>query len=111
LFTNSFEHTNAILASDNPRSKVVGPTVCLPITINGVAVEALVDTGSQSTIISRSMLHKIGCYRKSSGQSLPFLERATVRLFGKEGAGDGRELVITAQLQASIEADSESTCD
>lgn len=31
-------------------------------------------------------------------------------VFGKNGAGGGRELVITAQLQANIEADGESTC-
>jgi len=75
----------------------------------GGNVEALLDTGSQSTIISRSMLHEIGQHARSKGQPLPTLERPTVRLFGKDGAGGGRELIITAQLQADIEADGEST--
>ena len=33
-----------------------------------------------------------------------------MRLFGKDSAGGGRELVITAQLQAKITADGETTC-
>ena len=73
----------------------------MPITIEGVTVEALVDTGSQSTIISRSLLHEIGQHMKSKGP-LPIIERPTVHLFGKDGAGGGRELVITDQLQAKI---------
>ena len=110
LLTDSFGHMNVISASENSHSKAVGATVCLPITIEGVAVEALVDTGSQSTVISRSMLHKIARHVRSKGEPLPILEKPTVRLFGKDGAGGGRELVITAQLQANIEADGESTC-
>ena len=110
LLTDSFGHMNVISASENSHSKAVGATVCLPITIEGVAVEVLVDTGSQSTVISRSMLHKIARHARSKGEPLPILEKPTVRLFGKDGAGGGRELVITAQLQANIEADGESTC-
>ena len=49
------------------RSKSEGPTVCLSITIEGVTVEALVDTGSQSIIISRSLLHEISQHMKSKG--------------------------------------------
>ena len=30
--------------------------------------------------------------------------------FGNDGAGGGQELLITAQLQAKIEADGECTC-
>lgn len=41
------------------QSEAVGPAVSLPVKIGGVAVEAFVDTGSQSTIMSRSMLHLI----------------------------------------------------
>ena len=108
--TESSGRMSAISASDNVRSKAVGPTVCLPITIEGVTVEALVDTGSQSTIISRAMLKEIGRHQKCQGKPLPVLERPVVRLFGKDGAGGGRELVITAQLQANITADGETTC-
>ena len=34
----------------------------------------------------------------------------TARLFGKDGAGGGCELVITAQFKANIEVDGESAC-
>jgi hypothetical protein len=87
--------------------KAVGPTLFLKVQIGGVPVEAMVDTGSQSTIISRSLLHKIGRYRKSKGESLPALEKPTARLFGKDGEGGGRELTITAQIEVDIEADGE----
>ena len=100
MLTDNSGHTNAVKAEENTRSKAVGPTVCVSITIEGITVEALVDTGSQSTIISRSLLHEIGQNMKSKGQPLPIIERPTVHLFGKDVAGGGRELVITAQLQA-----------
>jgi len=110
MLTDSSGRMGAISASEGSHSKAVGPTVFLPIMIEGVSVEALVDTGSQSTIISRSMLHEIGRHVRSKGKSLPTLERPTVCLFGKDGAGSGRELVITAQLQANVEADGKTAC-
>ena len=101
---------NAVSASGKSPSTAVGPTLCLPVCVGGVEVEALVDTGSQSTIISRAMLHDIARYSKSHGQPLPVLEEPRTRLYGKDGAGGGRELVITAQMKANIEADSECAC-
>ena len=87
--------------------KAVGPTLFLKVQVGGVPVEAMVDTGSQSTIISRSLLHKIGRCRKSKGEPLPALEKPTARLFGKDGEGGGKELTITAQIEVDIEADGE----
>ena len=87
--------------------KAAGPTLFLKVQIGGVPVEAMVDTGSQSTIISRSLLHKIGRCRKSKGEPLPALEKPTARLFGKDGEGGGKELTITAQIEVDIEADGE----
>ena len=37
----------------------VGPTLLLEVSVGGVPVSAVVDTGAQSTIISRSLLHRI----------------------------------------------------
>ena len=103
--------TNAVTATENDESlKAVGPSVYLSVRIGGVMVDAMVDTGAQSTIISRSLLHKVGQHMKSRGQSLPVLERPTARLFGKDGKGGGRELTITAQLQVKVEVDGESVC-
>lgn len=100
--------TNAVSAKERNDLKAVGPTVHLSVKIGGVPVEAMVDTGSQSTIISRSLLHEIGRHLKSKGESLPVLEKPTARLFGKDGEGGGRELSITAQLYVDVEADGES---
>ena len=87
----------------------VGPTLYMSVKIGGVDVEAMVDTGSQSTIISRSLLCAIGAHCRSQDLPYPELEVPTAQLFGKDGRGGGRELIITAQLQLTIEADGEST--
>ena len=62
-----------------------------------VSVSALVDSGSQSTIISRELLHKI--------KPLPSLKVPTVKLFGKGGDDDCRQLDITARVELEILAD------
>ena len=99
---------NAVTASES--AKAVGPTVYLPIKVSGVPVEVMVDTGAQSTIISRSFLHQVGRHMKSIGKPLQVLEKPTARLYGKDGVGGGRELTITAQLRVTVEADGESVC-
>ena len=40
-------------------SSAVGMTPYLDILVEGVPVKALVDSGSQSTIVSRSLLHEV----------------------------------------------------
>ena len=70
----------------------------------------MVDTGAQSTIISRSLLHAIGRRAKSEGHPLPVLEQTSVRLYGKDGKGGGWELTITAELQVTLEGDCKSIC-
>ena len=103
-------YTNTVTTGEKAtESKAVGPTLCLPVKIGGVAVEAFVDTGSQNTIISRSMLHSIVQHAKSCCSPLPVLEPPTVRLFGKDGRSGGQELVVTAQLQTTVEADGKPT--
>ena len=53
-------------------------TLILDLQIEGVPVEALIDTGSQSTIISRTTLHASAKYLKENGH--PLLEEPTVKL-------------------------------
>ena len=48
----------------------VGPTL-LDVSIEGVLVAAVADTGAQSTISSRTMLHRIHKHMKSEAKSLP----------------------------------------
>jgi hypothetical protein len=89
--------TNTVtIGEGSTETKSVGPTLHLPVIVGGVPVEAFVDTGSQSTIISRSMLHSIVQYLKSRDLPLPVLKKPTVR---QDGCSGGRELAITAQRQ------------
>ena len=109
LLSDSTSTASSVTASEKD-SRAVGPTVYIDLLINGEPVRAMVDTGAQSTIISRSMLHAIGCRAKSEGHPLPVLVQPSVRLYGKDGKGGGRELMITAELQVTLEADCKSTC-
>lgn len=65
----------------------------------------MVDTGAQSSIISRLFPHHIRRHMKGQGKPLSVLEKPTARLFGKDGEGGGRELTIKAQLQVEVQAD------
>ena len=83
----------------------VGPTLYVDVAIEGVPVQAMVDTGSQSTIISRDLLHQIGKHLTSQGKSLPQLKVPTVRLYGKDGKKTQCELNISAEALLTMEAD------
>ena len=100
----------AVTARTRQDSDLVGPTVLLDVEVKGVHIEAVVDTESQSTIISRETLHAIGRSLRRAGCPLPQLCKPTVKLFGKDGQEDGRELVVTAQLEVTICADGQSAC-
>lgn len=65
----------------------------------------MVDTGTQSTAISCSMLHQIGKHMKSQGKEFPQLQKLSVHLYGKRGADDKNKLNITAETVLTIEAD------
>lgn len=99
--------TRAVQASEG-NTLAVGPTPKLDIFIEGVPFTAMVDTGAQSTIISRQVLHKIARHLRQQGHSVPTLEKPSVRLFGKDGQKGGHELVITAQLNLTFSVDGRS---
>ena len=80
---------------------VLGHTLCLDVTIEGVQVEALVDSCSEVIIISRSLLHEIGKYCKEQGRPLPQLAIPSLALYGKSD----KQLEITAQLTVNMVAD------
>jgi hypothetical protein len=73
------------------------------LTIEGVPVQAMVDTGSQSTIISHDVLHKVGRYLASQGKPLPELKVPTVRLYGKDGKKAKCELNISTEVLFSVD--------
>ena len=70
---------DAIIADDCAVG-TVGPSLYLDLLIEGGQVSALVDTGSQSTIIARSVLHDIGRHLNQQGNHLPELSRPSVKL-------------------------------
>ena len=92
---------NAVQASD-VRAGAIGSLLHVDISIEGVSVSAMVDTGAQSTIISRSTLHAVNRHLKQQGQELPPLVLPTVRLYGKDGKKGGKELVITAEVPLTL---------
>ena len=65
----------------------------------------MVDTGAQSSIISRSVLHRIGGHLKRQGKPVPQLQPASLRLFGNDGKAGKHELRVTAQVTLRVEAD------
>ncbi len=56
----------------------VGHTLELDVLVDGVQLAAMVDTGSQSSIISRSLFHRDGRQLRKHGKAVPKLEPATV---------------------------------
>ena len=99
------------LASDCVESSVnivtgaVGPSYWLQISVEGLAVSALVDTGSQSTIISRSLLHKVFLHLKKHGKTLPTLDYPCTKFKGKGGHPIG----VSAQVLFTLSVDGKST--
>ena len=51
---------NALTSNSDPTtSTAIGPVLYLEIEIEGVPVKAVVDSGAQSTVISRELQHEI----------------------------------------------------
>ena len=97
------------LTADLPVSTAVGPTPHLCVEVEGVLVTALVDSGSQSTIISRPLLHQISKKLQSQGKPLPGLLLPTVRLYGKDGRSKNQPLNITDEVVLKVAADGKTT--
>ena len=92
-------------SSVNVVTGAVGPSYWLQTSVEGVVVPALVDTGSQSTIISRSLLHKVFCHLKHAGRDLPKREYPCTKFKGK----GGHPINVTVQVQLTLSVDWRST--
>ena len=75
----------------------------IEVSVEGVLMIAILDTGAQSIIISRSALHDLSSHLCQVGEALPILELPTARLFGKDGLKGGNELCVTDQVPLSIQ--------
>ncbi len=107
LLESTSTDVNVVVAvvGTTKEAMAIGPTMHLPITVEGVAVEGVVDTASQSTIISRNFLHVIGQCLRRQGKPLPVLVKPHPYKFYGKG---GEQLVITAQTKLTVEADGRS---
>ena len=105
LLMETQSSVDTITAKPTQVGDAVGSTMYLDLDIEGVKVEAMVDTGAQSTIISRALLHKIANSLKAQGRPVPELEAPCARLFGKECNSVKPELDITAQVMLTLETD------
>ena len=99
--------TNTVRAS-GVHAEAVASLLELDVCIEGLPIKAMVDTGAQSTIISRSTLHAVSRHLRQQGREAPQLEIPTVHLYGKDGEKGGKELQITAQLPLVFSVDSKS---
>lgn len=107
---SAYANTCTVTTESEESNKVVGPTLFLDVEIEGVSVEAVVDCGSPATIISRSMLHEIARNLRRTGKPLPELSKPSIKVYGKDGKKGGHELVCTAQLEVTIQADGKRAC-
>ena len=78
------------MMSDLEVTRVVGPTIFLDMTVESVDVSGLLDTGSQSMITSRSLLHAAGRKLHAAGKQLSKLTKPTARLYNKDGQSGKR---------------------
>ena len=105
LLMETQSSVDTVTAKPTKVRNAVGPTIYIDLEIEGVKVEAMVDTGAQSTIISRALLHEIANSLKAHGRPVPELEAPCTRLFGKECNSVKPELDITAQVMLTLETD------
>ena len=95
LMEDDAANVNALTSGSGTVSTAVGPVLYLEIEVEGVPVKAIVDSGAQSTVISRDLLHKINRHMREQGRLSPTLELPSATLYGK-GGRDSSELCITA---------------
>ena len=84
--------------------EAVGPTLSMDVNVEGVVVPAVVDTGSKSTVISRSLLHNIKRHLLRKGEPMPELELPKTTLYGASGS----PLEITARVNLLFSVDGKS---
>lgn len=84
--------------------KAVGPVLFFDVEIEGYPVRAMVDTGAQSTIVSREQLHWIARAMRQAGREGPNLVTPSMKLYGRSRS-DRSELTITAEAQLQVALD------
>ena len=104
LLTESSD-VSCIVPTKGTAGKAIGPSLYFDIDIEGVRVTAMVDSGSPTTIISGSLLHRIANQLRNDSKPIPDLLTPSLRLYGKDGPRGGPELLITAETNLTLMAD------
>ena len=91
--------------SVNVVTGAVGSAYLLDVSVGGLVVSALVDTGSQSTIMSRAFLHKVFAHMRGLGDTQPRLQEPCTKFKGK----GGNPIQITAQVPLTLSVDGKVT--
>ena len=71
-------------------------------------VTSTMDCGSQTTIISRSLLHRVARQQKCDGNRPPELKMPPARLYGKDHLSGVNQLPITAQVDLRLQMNGET---
>ena len=87
-----------------PASDAVGPVLHLEVTIEGLPVQAVVDCGVQSSIISGDLFDRICDNMAACGRGRPEQGPPTVKLYGKGGT-DHNELCISGMTVLEFSMD------
>ena len=101
---NKDSDVNTLSSTSGTSSAAIGPVFYLEIEIEGVPVRAVVDSGAQSTVISRDLLHKVNRQRKANGHPCLTLGLPSATLHGKGGKHNSK-LCITAQVELQLAVD------
>ena len=91
-------------STSQPSPPVVGPLLYSELEVGGVPVMAMIDCGSQTTIISRSFLHRIAERQRQEDKPPPELTLPTVRLYGKDGPKGRNQLRVSAQVDLPVKS-------
>ena len=75
--------------------------ISLPLLVEAVSVDAVVDTGSQSTIVSKEFLERVDQHLQGQGKSPPSLRVPQIRLYGKSG----KQLAIEGEFSLTLSID------
>ena len=96
-------NVDTITVSSNA-ADVKGPLLRVRVEIEGLPIQAVVDTGAQCTVISRVLLRQLGKHMRDQGKELPKCVCPSVKLYGRGGEG-GSQLQITAEVPLQLSLD------
>ena len=97
---------NTMEATGNTSDARLGPTVFVPIGVNGVIARALIDTGSPATIVSLAFVLRVLAAERPPSQTLEQWKEATHQKFCNPDLAlnnyGGQRLDLIAQIELTL---------